>query len=69
MRLAFFERRDEKMYMLHSPRIGIIHTELQYLGMASQVFTAYLEFLREIEPVQETENLQPLPLPFLYENG
>lgn len=69
MRLDFFERRDEKMYMLHSPRMGIIHTELQYLGMASQVYTGYLEFLREIEPVQETENLQPLPLPFLYENG
>ncbi|MDM5357332.1 hypothetical protein ACDZ29_15275 [Peribacillus sp. RS7] len=57
------------MYMLHSPRIGIIHTELQYLGMASQVYTGYLEFLREIDPVQETENLQPLPLTFLYENG
>lgn len=69
MRLALFERREEKMYMLHSPRMGIIHTELQYLGMASQVYTGYLEFLREIEPVQETENLQPLPLPFLYENG
>lgn len=69
MRLALFERRDEKMYMLHSPRMGIIHTELQYLGMASQVYTGYLEFLREIGPVQETENLQPLPLPFLYENG
>ncbi|MBT2665030.1 hypothetical protein J7J00_05945 [Bacillus sp. ISL-4] len=57
------------MYMLHSPRNGIIHTELHYLGMASQVYTGFLEFISEIEPIQETENLQPAPLLFLYENG
>ncbi|MDP1420957.1 hypothetical protein Q8G35_21895 [Peribacillus simplex] len=57
------------MYMLHSPRKGIIHTELHYLGMASKVYTGYLEFLSEIEPKQETEYLQPSPLPFLKENG
>ncbi|WP_185147918.1 hypothetical protein [Peribacillus simplex] len=56
------------MYMHHSPMMGIIHTELQYLGMASQVYTGYLEFIGEIDPVQESEDQQPLPLPFLYEN-
>ena len=57
------------MYMLHSPRKGIIHTELHYLGMASQVYSGYLEFLSEIEPIQESEYLQPPPHPFLNENG
>ncbi|CAH0287986.1 hypothetical protein ACIROD_09105 [Peribacillus sp. NPDC101481] len=57
------------MYMLHSPRKGIIHTELHYLGMASQVYSGYLEFLSEIDPIQETEHLQPPLLPFLNENG
>lgn len=57
------------MYMLHSPRMGTIHTELHYLGMASQVYSGYLEYLMNIEPVQETDNLQSLPLPFLFENG
>ncbi|WP_260284367.1 hypothetical protein [Peribacillus aracenensis] len=57
------------MYMYHSPQKGIIHTELHYLGMASQVYTGYLEFISEIEPIQETENLQPAPLLFLDENG
>ncbi|MFE4813301.1 hypothetical protein ACFQ9Y_19540 [Peribacillus simplex] len=57
------------MYMLHSPRNGIIHTELHYLGMASQVYTGFLEYISEIEPMHETENLQPAPNLFLYENG
>ncbi|WP_185150886.1 hypothetical protein AAEY33_04605 [Peribacillus simplex] len=57
------------MYMLHSPQNGIIHTELHYLGMASQVYTGFLEFISEIEPIQETENLQPDPILFIYENG
>ncbi|MGE7761364.1 hypothetical protein [Peribacillus sp. NPDC097895] len=57
------------MYMLHSPRMGTIHTELHYLGMASQVYSGFLEYLMNIEPVQETDNLQSLPLPFLFENG
>ncbi|MFJ7471526.1 hypothetical protein ACIQWI_23670 [Peribacillus frigoritolerans] len=56
------------MYLLHSPRKGIIHTEIHYLGMASQVYTGYLQFLSEIEPKQETEYLQA-PLPFSYGNG
>ncbi|MFF2456107.1 hypothetical protein [Peribacillus simplex] len=56
------------MYMYHSPQKGIIHTELHYLGMASQVYTGYLEFISEIEPIQETENLPPAPLLFLDEN-
>ncbi|MED3786627.1 hypothetical protein P4576_05090 [Peribacillus frigoritolerans] len=57
------------MYLLHSPRKGIIHTELHYLGMASQVYTGYLQFLSEIEPKQETEYYLQTPLPFSYGNG
>ncbi len=52
------------MYLLHSPRKGIIHTELHHLGMASQVYTGYLQFLSEIEPIQETEYLQAPLSPF-----
>ncbi|MGG4266801.1 hypothetical protein [Peribacillus simplex] len=40
------------MYMHHSPMMGIIHTELQYLGMASQVYTGFLKFIMESDPVQ-----------------
>ncbi|MCK1993161.1 hypothetical protein GW626_04255 [Peribacillus muralis] len=53
------------MYMLHSPRMGIIHTELQYLGMASQVYPGYLEFQKDIETVPGRENLQPLSAPLI----
>ncbi|MGE6377389.1 hypothetical protein [Peribacillus muralis] len=51
------------MYMHHSPRTGIIHTELPYLGMASQVYTGYLEFQKNFEAVPEIENRQSLSAP------
>ncbi|WP_155645529.1 MULTISPECIES: hypothetical protein [Peribacillus] len=51
------------MYMHHSPRMGIIHTELPYLGMAAQVYTGFLEFQKDVETVQETENRQSLSAP------
>ncbi len=46
--------------MQYSPRMGIIHTELPYLGMASQVYTGFLEFQKDIETVQDTEGKQSL---------
>lgn len=45
------------MYILYSPKTGTIHPETQdpYLGMASAIYTGFLEYLQEMEPVQEIE--------------
>jgi hypothetical protein len=40
------------MYMLYSPRVGIIHPETDYLGMAAQVYFGFFEYLTEIEQLQ-----------------
>ncbi|WP_162878766.1 hypothetical protein [Peribacillus butanolivorans] len=56
------------MYMLHSHKMGTIHTEMHYLGMASQVFAGYLEFLQDSEQVQDTAYLHPLSFSTLCES-
>lgn len=49
-----FKRRTN-MYILYSPKTGTIHPETQnpYLGIASVIYTGFLEYLQEMEQAQE----------------